>query len=107
MADQSEITRLRLLIGEPEDTAPWTDDVLSGIIDESEDLDVAALQVWEAKAASAASMVDTTESGSSRRMSQLHDQALKMVSYYRGRTDPSTEPPDLQGYAYTTPIERV
>jgi hypothetical protein len=107
MADLEDIARLRRLIGEPDDVEPWTDEVLAGIIDDNEDLNSAALEVWEAKASEAASFVDTTESGSSRRMSQLHDQALKMVSYYRNLVTPAEQPIDLAGYAYTMPIERV
>jgi hypothetical protein len=107
MATVLEIARLRRLIGEPNDTTPWTDVVLADIIDNAEDLDLAALEVWEAKAASAASMVDTAESGSSRRLSQLHDQALKMVAHYRSATTPTEVPVDLAGYTYTLPIERV
>jgi hypothetical protein len=108
MATPEEIAALRILIGEPNDVPPWTDAVLAAIIDEAAgDMDQSAIVVWEGKAASAASYVDTTESGSSRRMSQLHDQALKMVAYYRGRVDTPTQPPDLSGYAFTTGIERV
>lgn len=107
MATPAEIARLRRLIGEPNDTAPWTDAALAEIIDNSDDLDLAALEVWEAKAASAASMVDTAESGSSRKLSQLHEQALKMVAHYRAQTTPPDTPDDLAGYTYTLPIERV
>jgi|SRR5918994_2134873 hypothetical protein len=107
MATPLEIARLRRLIGEPTDTAPWTDAILADIIDNADDLDTAALEVWEAKAASAASMVDTAESGSSRRLSQLHEQALKMVAHYRDATAPPATADDLAGYAYTLPIERV
>lgn len=107
MADPADIARLRRLIGEPNDVEPWSDAVLSDIIDGVPDLDSAALEVWEAKASAAASFVDTTESGSSRKMSQLHEQALKMVAYYRGLSTPATAPPDLTGYAFTMPIERV
>jgi hypothetical protein len=107
MATPTEIARLRRLIGEPNDTAPWSDAVLAAIIDEATDLDVAALEVWEAKAATAASLVDTAESGSSRRLSQMHDQALKMVAHYRAATAPTELPDDLAGYTYTLPIERV
>lgn len=106
MAELADILRLRRLIGEPEDEEPWTDAVLEGIIDGADSLDLAALEVWESKAADAANLVDTTESGSSRRLSQLHDQALKMVAHYRGLTTAPVEPPDLQGYAYTVGIER-
>jgi|SRR5918994_7434288 hypothetical protein len=107
MATPTEIARLRRLIGEPNDTAPWTDAVLADIIDNSDDLDLAALEVWEAKAASAASLVDTAESGSSRRLSQMHDQALKMVAHYRAATAVTSQPPDLAGYSFTLPIERI
>lgn len=107
MATPAEIARLRRLIGEPNDTAPWTDAVLADIIDNADDLDLAALEVWEAKAASAASLVDTAESGSSRRLSQMHDQALKMVAHYRQSTAVTDQPPDLAGYSFTLPIERV
>lgn len=107
MAELEDIARLRRLIGEPDNVEPWTDAVLAQMIDDAIDLNSAALEVWESKAASSATMVDTAESGSSRRMSQVHDQALKMIAYFRGLIQPSTQPPDLTGYAYTLPIERV
>lgn len=107
MAEAADIARLRRLVGEPEDSTAWPDAVLAAIIDDAPDLNSAALEVWEAKAAAAASLVDTSESGSSRKMSQLHEQALKMVEYYKGVADPITQPPDLTGYAYVMPIERV
>lgn len=106
MAELSDILRLRRLIGEPDDVEPWTDEVLAAIIDGAADLNTAALEVWEGKAAASASMVDTTESGSSRKMSQVNDQALKMIAYFKGLTTTPTLPPDLTGFAYTIPIER-
>lgn len=107
MADPLDIVRLRRLIGEPDDAEPWTDAVLSDIIDDAADINSAALEVWEAKAAQSASFVDTTESGSSRKLSQVNDQALKMVDYFKGLTTTATQPPDLSGYAFTMPVERV
>lgn len=107
MASPEDIERLRRLVGESVDAEPWTDLVLAAIIDDTPDLNTAALEVWEAKAAAAASFVDVTESGSSRRMSQMHDQALKMAAHYRGLLSSPPQPPDLTGYSYTVPIERV
>jgi hypothetical protein len=107
MAEMTDVFKLRRMIGELSDAEPWTDQVLSDMIDEQDgDLNQAAVAVWEAKAAGSASFVDVAESGSSRRLSQVNDQALKMVAYYRGLTDSPTEPTDLSGYAYTIPIER-
>lgn len=106
MAELADIARLRRLIGEPDDVEPWTDAVLSAIIDTNDTLNEAALEVWESKLASSAGMVDTTESGSSRKLSQLNDQAAKMVAYYKGLTTPDNAA-DLTGHAYSIPIERV
>ena len=106
MATSAQIMALRLMVGEPDDTDPWTDAVLSDIIDAAADMNAAALAVWEGKAAASAGFVDTTESGSTRRMSQVFDQATKMAAYYRGNVSPATEPTDLSGYAYTVGIER-
>jgi hypothetical protein len=77
------------------------------IIDAADSMNSAAIIVWEGKAASAASYVDTTESGSSRKMSQVYDQALRMVAHYRDLAGTDHQPPDLTGYAYTVGIERV
>ena len=106
MAELTDILALRRMIGELVDEEPWTDAVLADIIDDEADLNSAAVVVWEAKAAASAGYVDTAESGSSRRMSQVNDQALKMVAYYRGLASPAELPTDLSGYAYTIPIER-
>jgi len=107
MATEADIERLRRLIGEEEDTEPWTDLVLSDMIDDAPDLNTAALEVWESKMATAAGYVDTTESGSSRKMSQLQEQAARMVAHFRNLVTPPTAPPDLTGYAYTVGVERI
>lgn len=106
MATAEEIAQLRLMIAEPDDVAPWTDAYLGALIDAAEgDLNASSLTIWTSKAASFAGMVDTTESGSSRRLSQLQEQALKMVAFYKNAAE-TPEVSDLTGYAYTLPIER-
>jgi hypothetical protein len=106
MATAEEIAALRILIAEPNDTPPWTNAVLSDMIDAAEgDQDSAAYQTWISKAASYASMVDVTESGSSRKLSQLQEQALNMASRFAaGNVAPGS---DLAGMAYTLPIVRA
>jgi len=44
---------------------------------------------WETKAAIYANFVDINDGNASRSMSDLHDNALKMVSYYKGLLDSS------------------
>jgi hypothetical protein len=58
---------------------PYTDEYLSALIDEQGSVELAAVTIWRIKAAQTAGFVDVTESGSSRKLSQLTDQALKMA----------------------------
>lgn len=82
MATAEEIAALRLLIGEPEDAEPWTDETLAAIIDATETMSQAAGQVWTSKAASYSSLVDVAESGSSRKLGDLHKNALAMSKHF-------------------------
>lgn len=81
----------------------YDDDLISQLIDEY-GFEKAAASVWREKAASAAGLVDMTESGSTRRLSQLYSQYLAM-----GNTLDPAEPvlPDVSGGSYTVAIERV
>lgn len=107
MATLEEIAELRRMIGEPGSDAPWDDAAVGVLIDASSSMNAAAMKAWEQKAASYASLVDISESGSSRRLSQLQEQALRMVTYYRNIVEGEIATgTDLTGYAYTVPIER-
>lgn len=101
MASLDEIGRLRRVTDLAEDDTTYTDSVLGGMIDDLT-FDVAAAQVWQEKAAAYASMVDVTESGSTRRFSGLVDNALKMSA--RLQPDPADE---TRGRSFTVGIERA
>lgn len=93
--DVDQLAFLRVMIAEPTANNGWTDDkiqtVSAGAVqtDESINLRECAALIWEAKAAEAVAMVDTSESGSSRSMGQVHGHALKMAERYRA---PATGP---------------
>lgn len=92
MASAEEIAALRLLIGQPDNTPPYTDDELSDRIDAADgDLDLVAYNIWTEKAASYSDAVDMTESGSSRKLSQLVDNALKMASRFESGAGESSK----------------
>lgn len=101
MASIDDIARLRRVTAlEPAD-AVYTDSLLGGMIDDL-GFEAAASRVWQEKAAVAASLVDTTESGSSRRLSQLQENALRMSQQYRqDLTD------DTAGKSFTVAVERL
>jgi hypothetical protein len=101
MASDSDIARLRRMTDLSDEDSVYTDQLLGAMIDELT-FEAAAASVWREKAASYAALVDTTESGSSRRLSQLHDQAVRMA----GVVGPVTEEV-TKGGSFTVGIERV
>lgn len=85
MATADEILQLRALIGDTTEPYEFTDEYLGLVIDANADLDEAAVVVWEAKAASLSTMVNISESGSSRSNSQLYTNALAQLKYFRDK----------------------
>jgi hypothetical protein len=80
---------------------PYTDELLAAMIDEL-GFEAAASAIWHEKAASYTGLVDTTESGSTRRLSQLHEHALKMGNAWKPPEDDTTA-----GTSFTVAIERM
>lgn len=90
MATPEEIAAFRLLIGAPDNVDPYTDEVLSDRIDAAEgDLNGLASSIWREKAAHYSTLVDVSESGSSRKLSDLHKNALAMAASFGGQAAPA------------------
>lgn len=81
-------------------------DPVTGVID----YDAAARHIWSIKAARYAALVDVSESGSSRKLSDLHKNALAMVKQYtpssEGGSGADAAPAPLRA-AKTRAIERA
>lgn len=93
MATAEQIAALRLLIAEPIDSAIYTDAVLGALIDSlTGDLNKSAYSVWVQKAAAAAELVDISEGGSSRKMGDVHEQALNMAAHFAGQVSGGVTP---------------
>jgi hypothetical protein len=101
MASDTDIARLRRATNLTADDEIYTDELLSGMIDDL-GFETAASTIWREKAATYSGLVDTTESGSSRRLSQLQEQALKMAAGLGGDDEVTTT-----GGSFTVEIERV
>lgn len=98
--DPDELAFLRQIISEPADSPTWPDSrfetIAAGALqdDGSYNHTLTAALLWEAKAADAVELVNTSESGSSRSMGQVFDHAVKMAERYRGNaTSPATTAP--------------
>jgi hypothetical protein len=101
MATESELARFRRMTALEDNDAVYTDAVIDGMI---EDLgfEAAVAAVWTEKAASVAGLVDTTESGSSRQLSQLRKGYLEMAEKLNPVVDTG-----VGGGTFTVEIERV
>jgi hypothetical protein len=98
MASEDEIATLRRMTAlDPADPV-YTDSLLGGMIDDL-GMQAAAAQIWHEKAAAAAGLVDTSESGSSRSLSQLRTGYLDMAS--------AVNPDPVTGGSFTIEIDRV
>jgi hypothetical protein len=79
VATDDQIAELRLFTAEYDESS-YTDEALGLILDASSSTKVAASTVWTQKAAKYAALVNVSESGSSRNLSDLHQNALRMAA---------------------------
>jgi hypothetical protein len=94
MATAAQIAEVRGYISEPTNTAPWDDAAVVAYIDRATGTYDAAASIWGAKAADYAALVNVSESGSSRQLGSLQDNALKMAAFYRqAAKDQAASPP--------------
>lgn len=78
-----QVDRLRAMTDESSETSTFSPVDLQTYIDEaSGDLNAAAGTVWFMKAAKFASLVNTSESGSSRALGDLYKNAMAMAAAY-------------------------
>jgi hypothetical protein len=102
MASEEVIAQLRRATAlDPEDDT-YTTELLSALIDEL-GFETAASTIWREKAASVVDLVDMTESGSTRRLSQLREGYLKMAE----TVGPVDTTPGADGASFTVGIQRV
>lgn len=82
MATAEQITELRELINDTVAPFQFTAPQLGTFIDTNESLRAAASLVWTVKASKLVGLVDVSEGSSSRKLSQLYQQALAMSTFY-------------------------
>jgi hypothetical protein len=88
MATVEDIALLRQMVDEADECGGWDDDQLGAVIDASATLNMAASAVWLLKAGKAASLVNVSESGSSRSLGDIQKNALSMSQQYAGLDAP-------------------
>lgn len=106
MATEEQVASVRRMADEP-GTDTYTDSALSALVDSTGSAEAAAARVWQEKAGRFASLVNTSESGSSRSMSQLHTNALNMAAYWTKQATTGGEVVVEADYPMTVDIERA
>lgn len=76
----------------------FSEDELKAILSREKNVNLAAAYFWEVRAGRYHGLVDISESGSSRKMSDLYQNALAMAKYFRQKAvddiqDPGEEDP--------------
>lgn len=92
MATQEEIWFVRQLLGEASAESEYSDDFIAQLIDRhpvgtstEHDLNSAAADGWQVKAAKLADQISFSADGASFQLSQKHMQALNMARTFRSR----------------------
>jgi len=80
MATSEQVSLVRAYTGEPTEET-WTDVALGALIDEL-GADSTTARVWREKQARYSKLVDVSEAGASRKMSQAFDHAKTMTAYW-------------------------
>lgn len=78
------VQELRSMVG---DTNYSDQELAELIVAKDGSLNGAAAFIWQGKVTESVGLVDISESGSSRKMSNVHTQNLAMAEYYRGLAD--------------------
>lgn len=104
MATDEEIIRdVRRMADEPT-AETYSDEAILALYAQEGSAEGAAAAIWETKAGAYAKLVNVSESGSSRSMSDLHKNALTMAKYYG---DQAIVPVETVTSPFTTAIERA
>lgn len=107
MATTEQIAQLKALLGPAGFGVNDTD--LGVLIDSANgDLNKVAADRWGTYASSTANLVNVSESGSSRNMSEVHKNALNMAAYFRKLSESANPTPEpVSDRPRTRPIVRA
>ena len=89
MADPIQISEIQdLMPGGDED---WDEAKISSYLDADKTVPECLQLFWESRASRLHTMIDISESGSSRSLSRLYDNALKLAEYWAGKVEKDKE----------------
>jgi len=107
MADAMAVTQVIELLGPDASQNGWDDIRVGADLDNGLSPNAIALAWWRARMAQTANMMDVSESGSQRSLSQAWQHAQSMVNYYHQQVSLETPIDNPRGNLRSYPIRRV
>lgn len=93
MALEADVISVKNNIPDDAEADGWDDDYISGLLDAGLTVTKATLSFWTARVGKYASLVDVSESGSSRQLSQLFTQAKETYQIWLDKSKLEDNPP--------------
>lgn len=91
MADAAQIEMVKDLLPTEAEAEGWDSTKIGLYLDAPNTAFQTVALYWESKAAKLYQMIDVSESGSTRSLSRIYDNAKAMAEYWRGRYDVQRE----------------
>lgn len=107
MATETELLRIRRIINDATEPFVYSDEELDArFAEDNSNFNLLAYHIWVEKAASYSTMVDTSESGSSRANSDLYNNAVKQANFYKTLADEGVVEAEAEVAPFTVAVER-
>lgn len=107
MADPTAVAQVLELLGPDAPANGWNDIRVGQDLDNALTPNAIALAWWKSRMAQTANMMDTSEGGSSRSMSQAWQHAQSMVTYYQQQVQLETPIDQPRGVLRSYKMRRV
>lgn len=107
MADATLVQQTIEILGPDASANGWDDVRVGKDLDNGLTQNAIALAWWRARMAQTANLMDTSESGSSRSMSQAWTHAQAMVTYYTAQVQQEAPVDNPKGTLRSYPMRRV
>lgn len=108
MAEDADVQKVNDLLPADAETEGWNEEKITTYLDaEGGSVYEVLITYWEGKAAATWQMIDVNESGSSRSLSKIHDNAERMAGYWRERLQRYEESIEKEDLKTTTTIGKI
>jgi len=107
MAAPEDIQEVLDMLGPDAAESGWTNEKIGAALDDGDTPNEIARRYWEYRMSRSSTMADVSESGSSRKLSQIFENAKALAAYYRGASEAENPENQPGATSFSRPIRRV